>query len=210
MRGSIIKRSKDSYSIVLNLGIDETGKRKQQWVSVKGGKRDAEKRLSELLHQLDTGTFVKPGKTTLGEFLEKWLADYAKPNLSPRSFERYQDIARAYLAPSLGGLPLTQLRPDHLQKLYAAKMDSGLSARSVRYIHAVIHKALKTAVKWGLASRNVADAVDVPRFQRPEMRTWDEDDMARFLEAAKATPYYALFYTALFTGMRRSEMLALR
>ena len=74
----------------------------------------------------------------------------------------------------------------------------------------MLHKALQTAVKWGLASRNVADGVDIPRARRIEMQTWDEDDVARFLEAAKDSPYYALFYTALFTGMRRSELLALR
>src|SRR3989304_4635223 len=92
MRGHIIKRYKDSYTIVLNLGIDPTtGKRKQQWISVKGTKKEAEKRLSDLLHQLDTGTFMKPGRTTLGEFLERWLKDY-RSNLSPRGFERYQGI----------------------------------------------------------------------------------------------------------------------
>ena len=64
MRGHIIKRYKDSYSIVLNLGIDpSTGKRKQQWVSVKGTKKEAEKRLAEMLHQIDTGFFIKPDKT---------------------------------------------------------------------------------------------------------------------------------------------------
>jgi len=74
----------------------------------------------------------------------------------------------------------------------------------------VLHKALQTAVKWGLLSRNVADGVDLPRGEHTEMQTWDEDDITRFLEAAKVTPYYALFYTALFTGMRRSELLGLR
>lgn len=49
-----------------------------------------------------------------------------------------------------------------------------------------------------------------PHTKRPEMQIWNEDEVIRFLEAAKATPYYALFYTALFTGMRRSELLALR
>ncbi len=89
MRGSIVKRYKNSYTIVLNLGHDPvTGKAKQQWVSVKGTKKEAEKRLADLLHLLDTGTFMKPGKTTLGEFLRRWLKDY-QPNLSPRSFGEY-------------------------------------------------------------------------------------------------------------------------
>lgn len=211
MRGHITKRGKDSYSIVLNLGRDpETGKRKQQWVSVKGTKKDAEKRLSELLSQLDNGIYSKPGKSTLAEFLKLWLRDYAKPNLSPRGFERYESIVRVHLTQSLGNISLIKLRPEHLQKYYTAKLNSGLSARTVRYHHVILHIALKTAVKWGLLSRNVADAVDPPRTRNTEMHTWNEDDIIHFLNAAKDTPYYALFHTALFTGMRRSELLALR
>ena len=210
MRGHITKRGKNSYSIAISLGKDLTGRYKQQWVSVKGTKKDAEKRLSELLHQLDTGTFMKPSKTTLAEYLGRWLQDYAKPNLSPRGFERYQGIITKHLIPDFGSIILTQLKPEHLQKHYTAKLNEGLSARTIRYHHAVIHKALQTAVKWGLVIRNVADGVDVPRARRNEMQTWDEDDIITFLEAAKDSHYYALFHTALFTGMRRSELLALQ
>jgi hypothetical protein len=83
MRGHIEKRGKDSYSIAISMGRDNTGKYKYQWVSVKGTKKDAEKRLAEMLHQIDNGTFIKPGKTTLADYLEKWLKDYAWPNLAP-------------------------------------------------------------------------------------------------------------------------------
>jgi integrase len=102
------------------------------------------------------------------------------------------------------------LKPEHIQKHYTATVNDGLSGGTVRYHHAVLHVALQTAVKWGLVSRNVADAASPPPVRRKEMQTWNEDDISRFLEAAKAMSYYALFYTALFTGMRRSEMLALR
>lgn len=210
MRGHITKRGKDSYTIVLNLGRDpETGKRKQQWVSVKGTKKEAEKRLSELLSQLDNGIYVQPKRTTLANYLEMWLNEYAKNNLSPRGFERYSGIIRKHLIPDLGKVSLTQLKPEHLQKHYTTKLNDGLSARTVRYHHALIHVALQTAVKWGLVSRNVADAADPPRIRRNDMQTWEEDDVNRFMEGAKDSPYYALFYTALFTGMRRSELLAL-
>ena len=211
MRGHIVKRYKSSYSVILNLGVDPvTGRRRQQWISVKGSKKDAEKKLAELLHQFDTGTFIKPGKTTLAEYLERWLRDYARPNLSPRGFERYQGIITKYLIPELGSIPLTQLRPEHLQKHYTACQDGGLSARTVRYHHAVLHVALKTAVKWGLLSRNPGDAVDPPHARHNEMKTWGEHEINQFLEAAKDSPYYTLFYTALFTAMRRSELLALK
>ena len=66
MRGSIVKKSKSSHAIIISLGRDSTtGKQKQLWKCVKGGRREAEKKLAELLHQMDTGTFTKPGKTTV-------------------------------------------------------------------------------------------------------------------------------------------------
>jgi hypothetical protein len=74
------------------------GKYKQQWVSVKGAKRDAEKSLAELLHQLDNGTYIKPGKITLAEYLERWLKDYVCPNnLALRTAEGYESITRCHL-----------------------------------------------------------------------------------------------------------------
>lgn len=218
MRGHITKRGKNSYSIKISLGLDPATKRyKQQWVTVQGTKKDAERRLAELLHQLDSGVYMKPGKTTVADFLQLWLRDYVKPNLSPRTAEGYEQIIRCYLIPAFGDMLLSQLRPDHLQKYYSTKLASGrrrgpggLSARTIRHHHTTLHKALQTAVEWGLIIRNVADAAKPPRARSPEMQTWGEDDIIRFLEAAKNTPYYALFYTALFTGMRRSELLALR
>jgi len=170
MRGHITKRGKNSYSIAISLGKDQaTGKYKQQWESVKGTKKDAEKRLSELLHQLDNGTFIAPGKTTLGEYLEIWLKEYVWPNLAPRTAEGYQYMVRSHLTPSLGQIPLTQLKPEHLQRLYSEKLSSGrfdgkggLSERSVQYIHVTLHKALKNAIKLGIIGRNPADAVDPP------------------------------------------------
>jgi integrase len=218
MRGHIVKRSQNSYTIVLNLGIDPaTGKRKQQWVSVKGTKKEAEKRLAELLHQLDFGTFIKPSKTVLAEFLERWLKDYVWSNLSPRTAEGYEHIIRRHLIPTLGEITLMQLKPEHLQRYYAEKLGGGhsnnpggLSAQTVKHHHTVLHKALQTAVEWGLLPRNSTDAVRPPHVRRIAMQTWSEDDVTCFLEAATDSPYYVLFYTALFTGMRRSELLALR
>jgi len=218
MRGHIVKRGKNSYSIVVSMGKDATtGKYKYQWVSVKGTKKEAEKRLSELLHQLDTGTFMKPGKTTLAEYLERWLKDYAWPNLAPRTAEGYESIIHRHLIPSLGSMTLTLLKPEHLQHYYSEKLAGGrcdgkgaLNPTTVSHHHTCLHRALKIALKWGLINRNPADAVTPPRPRRAEIHTMNEDDITRFFEVAKATPYYVLFYEALFTGMRRSELLALR
>jgi len=188
----------------------KSGKYKYQWVSVKGTKKDAEKRLAEILHQIDTGTFTKPGKTTLADYLEQWLKDYCWPNLASRTAEGYEYIVRCHLIPALGKIRLTQLKPEHLQHVYSDKLSAGLSHRTVRYIHATLYKALQDAVRLGMLVRNSADAVETPKVQRCEMQTMSESDIHIFLELAKSTPYYALFYMALSTGMRRSELLAPR
>ncbi len=218
MRGHITKRGKDSYTIVLNLGRDpSTGKRKQQWVSVKGTKKEAEKRLSELLNQLDNGVYMKPGKTALADFLQRWLKDYAYSNLAPRTAEGYETIIRNHLIPKLGSIPLTKIKPEHIQRYYADMLANGrcdgkgaLNPLTVRHHHMTLHNALKCAVKWGLLVRNPVDAIDAPRTTHTEMKVMSEEDLNRFLEVVKPTPYYSLFYLALFTGMRRSELLGLR
>ncbi|MFQ5804812.1 MAG: tyrosine-type recombinase/integrase, partial [Candidatus Methylomirabilales bacterium] len=128
-----------------------------------------------------------------------------------------EHIIQQHLIPILGNIALVQLKPHHLQSYYAEKLVSGrrdgqggLSPRTVRHHHVTLHDALQSAVKWGLLARNPADTVDAPRYQRRDMQTLDESELQVFLEAARSTPYHALFYTLLFSGLRRSEALALR
>jgi integrase len=211
MRGRIIKRKGcNNYTIVLQLGLDpSTGKRRQQWITAGTSKREAEKQMAELIHQMDTGTFIKPDRTTIAQYLRRWLAECGKPSLTPRSYERYKGIIEKNLIPAIGSIRLIELRPEHIQRHYANMIDKGLAARTVRYDHIVLHGALRMAVKWQLLTRNIADAVEPPKAKHSEMQTWDSDEVADFLEAAKTTPYHVLFYAALYTGARRSELLGL-
>jgi len=214
MRGSIFKQkgqAEGSWTIVLPLGRDPaTGKRKQQWVTVRGSKHEAERQLREMLTANDQGMIIKPSKTTLAVFLDKWLKEYSWANLAPRTAEGYEHMAQKYLIPSLGNILLTALKPEHLLSYYNDRRAAGLSGRTIHHHHVTLHGALKCACKWGLIAHNPADSVDPPHFDKPEMHTIAEADLQRFLDAAKQTEYYPLFYLALFTGMRRSELLALR
>jgi len=132
------------------------------------------------------------------------------PPYWPYTAESYEHIARRYISPFLGNYSLVSLKSEHLQQFYSAELAGGLSPQTVRHHHTMLHKALQNAVEWGLVIRNVADAVSPPHTQQHEMQTWNEDEIMLFLDAARATPYYEIFYLALFTGMRRSELLALR
>lgn len=218
MRGTLKQRSKGSWSIILDLPRDPaTGKRRQQWHTVRGSKKQAEAKLVDLLHQIDIGIPVQRSKLTVGNFLQQWLRDYASTNVRPRTIEGYRDIVNGHLIPHLGNIQLAKLNGSHLQEYYAKALKSGrrdgkggLSARSVMHHHRVLSEALGHAVKWQLTQRNVALSVDPPRPVRVEMKSLDEDGLDRLLETAKGTMYYPFLHLAGYTGMRRSELLGLR
>jgi len=218
MKGHIKQRSKGSWTLWIELGRDvETGKRRQQTITVHGNKKAAERELRALLTRIEGGAHVKPAKMTVGEYLESWLRDYVATNTAPSTADGYSDIVRAQLIPALGSLPLAGLQPSHIQAYYGRMLESGrrdgkggLSAQTVRHHHRVLYQALKHAVKHGVLIRNVVEAVDPPRPDGKEMATLEPDDVHPLLDAAHETPYYTLFYTAIYTGLRRSELLGLR
>jgi integrase len=219
MRGSIRPgKTKGTYIIILSTGKDPvTQKYKQEWITVRGTKKDAETRLAEEIRLKDTGFNVKADKIPLVDFLKRFLKDYAKPNLSPRTYEGYESIINVHLIPSLGRLKLSELRADHIQSYYTKKLETGrfngkggLNSSTVRHHAMCLHCALDIAVKWKLIPYNPADGTSPPPMNHGEMHTLSENDVRKFLDAAKPTPYYALYYVFLFTGIRRSEALSLK
>ena len=156
MRGHIRKRG-GSWALVVEIGRDpQTGKRRQQWRTVHGTKKDAERELRELMQRIETGGFAKPSRLTVGAFLERWLRDYAASNTAPRTLEGYRGIVRRYLLPEFGSLEIEQLAPRHIQSLYGLMSKRGLSARTVLHTRRVLKEALGHGVRWQILQRNVA------------------------------------------------------
>ena len=213
MRGHITKRSKDTYSIVLDLGRDpSTGKRRQQWVTVRGTKREAEKRLTELQGQLDKGVRPTSGKLTVGRYLEQWLSDVVSIRNCPRTVEGYTVIVRNHINPAIGGIQLNKLQSGVVQTMEADLRKSGLSANTVRHVHIALSKALKDAMRADppLVDRNVCQAVTAPSPGRYEVKVPDAGAIGRIVALAQGTPYGAALRFAAFTGARRGEVIALR
>ena len=86
------------------------------------------------------------------------------------TFDSYAGLVRNHIVPVIGRVKLNNLSPAHVQGLYRSKLDGGLSPRTVPYLHSVLHRALKQALRWGLVPHNVAEAVDPPRVRKEEMR----------------------------------------
>jgi integrase len=216
MKGNIRKRSENSWQITLDIGRDPaTGKRRQH-IETLYSRKAAENRLAELILSIEQGTYERPVRITVAEWLEKWHRDYVNNQCDRRTAASYLSEIQSHLIPSLGAIRLDQIKASHIQTyiscaLREGRLDGkgGLSARTVRYHYTILSRALKDAVIAGYIGRNIADLVRPPRSKRKIMKTMALEDVPRFLEESLSTPYYRLFYTALYTGMRLGELCGL-
>lgn len=138
--------------------------------------------------------------------------------MTTKTYDRYSAICKQHISPDLGHLQLSALRPLHIQAAYTKwsaggrhdKRKGGLSAKTVVHHHRVLRQALKTAVKWQLLGRNVAEAVDPPRIQKREMQALDNAQISKLLTSAESDRLYAPILVAIAAGLRRGDLLALR
>ena len=175
--------------------------------------------LREQLGNLDRGTFVAPNKVTVGEHMATWLDGL---RVEPSTVASYRKNVRLHVTPHVGALRLEQLTGTRLTKLYhqleqTGRTDGkgGLSARTVRYIHTIIHAGLRAAVRDGLLAVNPADKADPPSAKAaksPEMHPWTVEELRAFLDQRAHVGDELLIAWSLLvsTGMRRGEALGLR
>ena len=108
MKGHIRERSPGHWAVVLDTRDPVTGKRKRRWHSFRGTKREAQIECARLISELQNGTYIEPNKISLAQFLDHWLKD-VKPRVSPKTFERYEQVCLKNIAPLLGAVPLTKI-----------------------------------------------------------------------------------------------------
>jgi integrase len=187
----------------------ETGKRKYIGKAIHGGLRAAQAHLNLMLGQRDLGRNIRSSRQTLSQYLDHWLDICARPRLRVKSFRDYSSLLARYIRPRLGSRPLGELSAAEIQTLYSELLKRELSARTIRYTHAVLISALRQAVRWKLLLENPAEDVDLPRQPRRRCTVFDVAQAKQFIKAISGHPYEALFALAITTGMRPSEYLAL-
>jgi integrase len=181
---------------------------KRRYVSGKT-KEEARKALREARSGADQGLVFDAARITVTEYLDRWLKDSVQGSERRSTYESYRRQAKRYITPAVGCVMLKALTPAHVQGLYREMQERGLSARTVEYTHAVLHRALKQAVRWSMVPRNVCDVVDVPQVGREEMHPLTPEQARRFLEAARGERLEALYVVAVHAGLRPGELLAL-
>jgi len=216
MKGSIAQRKdrygnpiKDAWRIQVYVGKGPDGNYRRHTETIRGRKGDAQRRLNELLANLDKGIYASPGKLTVAQHLQNWLEGYVKTNCSLRTYDGYQSIVTNHLIPALGQHQLKRLHPQLIQAYYSKAL-AKLSSRTVHHHHRLLSEALKYAVKQGLLGTNPCQLVDPPSPKGKPMRTLTQSEVEDVLIAAAGSYYYPVIYTAVSTGLRQAELLGLR
>jgi integrase len=167
-------------------------------------------KLAKALSDREGGITFDADNLRLGDYLLRWLEDSKKGSVKRVTYEGYARQMRNHLVPTLGRIKLKALTPAHLRGLYREKTETGLSARTVGYIHTTIHNALEQAVKDGLVPRNVADVVKPPQLCKEEIQPLTPAQTKSFLVAVGGHRFEALYVLAVTAGPRQGELLGLK
>jgi integrase len=207
--GSIYQRANGKWCATYCAGYTEQGRRRRRTIFGKT-KQAVQDKLRQLTADSATRPPLEPQRIAVGEFLDRWLADAAKPALKPTTYANYAAVARNHIKPRIGGLPLSKLAVMHIQSLYADMARAGKSAETIRLTHAVLRRALRQAVNWRLVPYNVSVDVERPRTSKIEFTPLNAPQVAQLLAAVVDHRLAAIFTVAVATGMRLGELFGLQ
>lgn len=181
----------------------------------------AERHLTKVLRDLDTGMYSEPDRTaraqTLAQFVRDTWLPAVKGSLRPSTFASYREKLELHALPHLGTLRLAEVTPDKLNRCYGELLatgrrdgNGGLSAQTVRHVHRALYRVLGDAVKWDRIARNPAARAEPPTPKRTEMKVWSAEQLRAYLDHVHDDRLYAAWLLLVTTGMRRGELLGLR
>lgn len=205
--GSIKQRKDGRWEGQYTCGKDENGKiiRKSFYGKTK---REVEKKLAEITTDQQRGEFIKPEKLLYKDWLAIWQENYLG-SVMASTVTNYKYHIEQNIVPAIGGVKLQLLTAPMIQNLYNSKQKDGLSPKTIKNLHGVVHKSLEQAVKVGYLRNNVSDACELPRVVRKEMIILRDEYLAKFLEEIKGKPNEDIFFVDLWTGLREGEIIGL-
>ena len=207
--GSIRQRPDGRWEARYTAGRDPgTGRQVQK--SVYGAtQKEVLKKLQEIQTDLERGVFLEPSRLTLGQWLDIWQSEYLSGVKGSTEYS-YKKHIKNHITPALGAVKLQKLKPHAVQAFYNnLQREKGLSPKTIKNLHGVLHSALKQAVTVGYLRQNPADNAKLPRVEKAEIQTLTEDFLPLFLNAIAGHEFEAIYFTTLFSGLRQGEVLGL-
>jgi integrase len=182
-------------------------------------KAEAQEAINRVQRAARTNEYVAPSSLTLSEYIENQWLPSVEPQLRPSTSSSYSDNLRLHVLSALGDIPLQTIEVVDVDRLYSNLLLSGradgrggLSQRTVRYIHTILNRLVKDAMRWQLVDRNVIDLATPPRHrdaQAQEMSIWSSVEVRKFLDDTSQHRLHPLFALAFATGLRRGEVVGL-
>ena len=211
MKGHIRQRGKNSFELKFDAGRDPaTGKRRIQYASFKGTKREAQIKLAALITSVGAGSYVEPSKSTVAEFVrarvDQWQA--ARRHLSQDGAALSATWSKTKSRRTSARSRCRSSRRLDIEGWHNALHQGGLAARTIGHAHRVLCKALSDAESDGLVVRNVCKLRKAPKVAESEMAI--VQDVPGLVAKLRGSRLYVPAMLALFTGMRLGEVLALR
>ena len=163
MKGTIRQRNPGSWEIQVFLGRDVNGKRIRKTETVRRKKSDAQRRLREILSEVDRGAIPANTRYRVGEWLDKWLDEKQVGGRREKTIDRYEGIIRLHLKPTLGRVELAKLSPMQIKDLELELVKGGMDPKGVEAVHNVLTAAMDHALKMELIGRNPVTLVTPPK-----------------------------------------------
>lgn len=217
MKGHIRERSPGRWAIVLDVQ-GPGGKRRRKWHSFTGKRRDAQIECARLLTEVTKGSYVDTSKVTVAEHVRARVAQWeAAGDITAKTAERYGELVENQIVPHIGAKLIQKLKPLDIEGWHTTLMSSGrkdgaggISNRTIGHAHRVLSKALREAARHDLVVKNVAAEEGAPKVADDEMVILTEEQLRDLPTKLAGLPIYPRAITAVYTGMRRGELLALR
>jgi integrase len=207
--GSVYMRGDGRWYGAITLGVNARGRPNRKTVSAKT-RTEVVKKLNLIQRQVDDGLPFPDTALTVKQLLDRWFEDILKRTVTLSTSSNYRSIAVHHLIPNLGSRRLNDLTVAEVDRLWARKLEEGMSTSSVRRMRYVLSQAISQAIRWGVVNRNVAQLSRAPRIVRQEGRTLTPEQARMFLASLKGNRLEMLFTLMLVTGLRRGEALGLQ
>lgn len=230
MAGSIEKRGKGTYRLVVSRGYNLDGKPAKHTKTVHCTKKEAKIELAQFVTKVQSGMVADGKSMTFAEFTEIWKRDYGSKELAPKTYSRYIGILKSRILPYLGSFPLDKIKPTDLMNFYdmlendtqikRISKNNGqrtlkpLSPKTILEHHRLISAMLQNAVYWQLLPSNPARRVKPPKTKKPKMEFFNDDECKFLIQSlmeltGSNLKYKVAILLDIFSGIRRGELIGL-
>nr|WP_258175195.1 site-specific integrase [Actinopolyspora mortivallis] len=208
---STIYEGKDGWHGYVTVGKKDNGKPDRRHVRGKTQEEVSEK-VRRLEREREEGKVRKTGESwRVHQWLNHWLHNIvAPPAITANAWDAYDNAVRVHLIPGIGSHWLTQLEPEHLERLYRNMMKSGASSGNAHQVHRTIRAALNEAVKRKHIKENPAKTAKAPKVEETEVEPYSVEEVKSILTTAKLRRNSSRWAIALALGLRQGEVLGLQ